>query len=78
MSIEIKEICLREKKYQYTLERKIVKNINLRIKPGYSMYVSANKRVSIKMIEDFIKSKESFILEAFEIEQVVNRIIIWR
>ena len=66
MSIEIRGICLREKKYQYTLERKTVKNINLRIKPGYSMYVSANKRVSIKTIEDFIKSKESFILEAFE------------
>lgn len=66
MSLEIREIRLGQRIFKYTLERKTVKNINLRIKPGLTMYVSANKRVSINIIERFIKSKENFILEAFE------------
>lgn len=65
MSLEIREIRLKGENYKYTLERKTVKNINLRIKPN-SIYVSANKRVPVKVIETFIISKEEFILEAFE------------
>ena len=63
--MEIRTIRLDRRDYNYTLERKAVKNINLRIKPGNVIYVSANKRVSVKVIEAFIKSKEAFILEAF-------------
>ena len=66
MSLEIREIRLGEENYKYTLERKKVKNINLRIKPDKNIYVSANKRVSVRVIETFIKSKEVFILEAFQ------------
>lgn len=66
MSLEIREIRLGDKDYKYTLERKTVKNINLRIKPGEIIYVSANRRVSVNVIEKFIKSKELFILEAFK------------
>lgn len=66
MSPEIREIRLRGEIYKYTLERKTVKNINLRVKPGYTIYVSANRRVSVKIIEAFIISKADFILEAFE------------
>ena len=66
MGIEIRKIRLRGKDYEYTLERKSVKNINLRIKPGEIIYVSANKRVNINVIEGFIKSKEDFILSAFK------------
>ena len=66
MSIEVRKVGLGGKDYNYTLERKAVKNINLRIKPGEIIYVSANKRVSVKVIESFIKSKEAFILEAFK------------
>ena len=66
MSLEIREIRLGEENYKYTLERKKVKNINLRIKPDKNIYVSANKRVSLRVIETFIKSKEAFILEAFQ------------
>ena len=66
MSLEIREIRLGEENYKYTLERKNVKNINLRIKPDKNIYVSANKRVSVRTIETFIKSKEAFILEAFQ------------
>ena len=66
MSIETREIKLGGEVCNYTLERKSVKNINLRIKPGQVIYVSADKRVSVGVIEAFIRSKEVFILEAFE------------
>ena len=66
MSVEIRKIRLGVKEYDYTLERKTVKNINLRVKPGEIIYVSANKRVPVNVIEGFIKSKEEFILEAFK------------
>lgn len=66
MSIETRKIKLGGEVCNYTLERKRVKNINLRIKPGQVIYVSADKRVSVSVIEAFIRSKEVFILEAFE------------
>lgn len=66
MSLEIREIRLGKENYKYTLERKKVKNINLRIKSDKDIYVSANKRVSVETIETFIKSKETFILEALQ------------
>lgn len=66
MSVEIRTIRLDRRDYNYTLERKAVKNINLRIKPGNIIYVSANRRVSVRLIETFIKSKEDFILETFQ------------
>ena len=66
MSIEVRKVGLGGKDYNYTLERKSVKNINLRIKPGQVIYVSADKGVSVGVIEAFIRSKEVFILEAFE------------
>ena len=66
MSIETREIKLGGEVCNYTLERKSVKNINLRIKPGQVIYVSADKRVPVGVIEAFIRSKEVFILEAFE------------
>ena len=34
MSVEVRKIRLGVKEYDYTLERKTVKNINLRVKPG--------------------------------------------
>lgn len=51
---------------EYNLERKKVKNINLRIKSDFSVNVSANKRVSLKYIDDFVISKGKFILSAFD------------
>ena len=50
----------------YTLERKSVRNINLRIKPDASIYVSAPHRVPLAEIERFIISKGSFIMDALE------------
>ena len=61
-----KSIDLGVRVIEYTLEYKRVKNINLRIKSDCSVSVSANKRVSIKEIECFMKSKADFIIKAIE------------
>ena len=50
----------------YTLERKNVRNINLRIRPDASIYVSAPHRVPLAEIEKFMISKGSFIVNALE------------
>lgn len=50
----------------YELERKRVKNLNLRIRPDGSVYVSANSRVSLASIDAFVAQKGDFILAAQE------------
>ncbi len=62
----IKILKINGEKFSYTLEYKNVKNINLRIRPSGEIYVSANKRTSVKTIESFIVSKAEFILKAVE------------
>ena len=51
---------------EYDLERKGVKNLNLRIKANQSVYVSANNNVSEHAIEDFLQSKAEYILKALD------------
>ena len=51
---------------EYELVRKSVKNINLRITSDTKVHVSANRRVSLERIENFIKSKSDFIFNAIE------------
>lgn len=51
---------------KYTLTYKSVKNINLRIKPNGSILVSAPHHVNIKIIDEFVISKASFINSALE------------
>lgn len=46
----------------YDLERKRVKNINLRIRSDCSVYVSANIWQSLTGIDSFVKSKGKYIL----------------
>ena len=55
--VEGREIC-------YQLERKNVKNLNLRVRKDGSVFVSANDRVPCKEIDLFIQSKASYILKA--------------
>lgn len=62
----IKRIKLFDREIEYNLQRKRVKNINLRIKPDKSITVSANDRVSERAIERFIIEKQYFILRALE------------
>ncbi|HBH96143.1 MAG TPA: M48 family peptidase [Ruminococcaceae bacterium] len=62
----IKEISLKGRKIIYNLERKNVKNINLRIKADQNVYVSANVYVTDDVIEEFLKSKADYILRALD------------
>ena len=48
----------------YQLTRKKVKNVNLRVKQDGSILVSANSRVPVAFIDDFIRQKQEFILSA--------------
>ncbi len=59
-----KQITLNGKTVEYDLQRKKVKNINLRIKPDGKISLSASPRVSQKVLEDFLRSKADFILNA--------------
>ena len=60
----IKEIVLNGNRIEYDLQRKDVKNINLRIKADRTIFLSANSRVSQEVIEEFIESKSEYILKA--------------
>ena len=62
----IKEIVLNGKRIEYDLQRKDVKNINLRIKADRTIFLSANFRVSQEVIEEFIESKSEYILKALD------------
>ena len=59
-------VCAGGKKIKYILERKQVKNINLRVRPDGSVKVSASPRVDESQIDDFVLSKAEFILKALE------------
>lgn len=50
--------------FSYTLIRKNVKNINLRVKPDGSIVVSAHPRVSKNYIDEFVQSQAPFIQKA--------------
>ena len=54
------------KAISYTLERKPVKNINLRIRADQSVYVSAPKDVAAKMVDAFVVEKSVYILRALK------------
>lgn len=49
----LKTVLLNGQKVNYFLERKKVKNINLRIKPDQTLHVSAHTRVPVSVDEAF-------------------------
>ena len=57
----------------YTLERKPVKNINLRIRPDKCVYVSAPKDVVAKMVDAFVVEKSAYILRSLKKFKDKNR-----
>ena len=57
------KIKLGEKEIEFELARKDVKNINLTIKPDFSIFVSASEEVPLEVILDFIEGKASWILK---------------
>lgn len=48
----------------YELTRKSVKNVNLRIRPDGSVAVSANRRVTLAFLDDFVRSEAEFFRAA--------------
>ena len=60
----IRSVKFNDNTIEYELQRKRVKNINLRVKSDGSVVVSANNRVSAQYIDSFVESKGEFILKA--------------
>ncbi|MDE6763147.1 MAG: M48 family metallopeptidase [Oscillospiraceae bacterium] len=63
-SNSIRTLLCGGREIRWVLTRKKVKNVNLRVKPDGIVYISANTRVSVKFIEDFIREKSEFIFSA--------------
>ena len=59
-------IKLNGREINYELERKKVKNINLRIRSDGSVYVSANDKISFDTITGFLTKKADYILAALD------------
>lgn len=68
MNTKIQEriVCAGEKNIKYILERKQVKNINMRVRPDGSVRVSAGPWADASQIDDFVLSKAEFILKAMK------------
>ncbi|MDD5902408.1 MAG: SprT family zinc-dependent metalloprotease [Oscillospiraceae bacterium] len=65
MSATSKRMVLAEgQEISYVLERKQVKNLNLRIKKDGSVFVSANDAVPYEEVDQFVFNKASYILGA--------------
>ena len=62
----VKELWLGGRLVRYDLQRKKVKNINIRVKSDMRVCVSASPRVSLVTIEEILKEKSDFILSALE------------
>ena len=62
----IKTINLNGREIRYNLERKNVKNINLRIKADQSINISASVRVSDGVIEEYLSTKAEYVLRALD------------
>ena len=62
----IRQVELCGRSVEYDLQRKNVKNINLRIKSDGSVCVSANNFVSVDTVERFMRDKADFILGAID------------
>ena len=60
------EISFGKRQIKYELERKEVKNINLRIRSDCSVYVSANQNIELETIGTFLISKSAYILAALD------------
>lgn len=66
MSTENKTVKHGDKSISYQLERKAVKNVNMRIKADGTIYISASSRVPISFIENFIHSRYDFIEKSLD------------
>ncbi len=62
----IKKILLDGRLISYDLQRKKVKNINIRVKRDLSVHVSASPKVTQREIDKILTEKSAFILSALE------------
>lgn len=62
----VRIVAAQGREISYCLERKNVKNLNLRVRKDGTVFVSANETVSCKEIDDFVCSKAYYIVEAIE------------
>lgn len=70
---EIRKIYFEDTELEYILERKQVRNINLRIYGSGTIYVSANPNVPLDVIEEFVSSKRDMIEKSMR--KFANKII---
>ncbi len=71
-SSEMRTILLEDTKICYKLERKSVKNINLRINTAGEVKVSASRKVPISCIEEFLREKQDVMIVAVRQAQEQN------
>ncbi|MBS3970480.1 MAG: M48 family metallopeptidase [Clostridia bacterium] len=64
--MEKHSIAYQGKDIEFEVLRKNVKNINLRIRPDMSIMVSANPKVPLEFIKDFVKQKSPWILKGIK------------
>ena len=64
MNSTMRTVVLDDCEIKYVLERKNVKNINLRIRKDGTVFVSANNLVPTDYIDNFVCIKSSYILNA--------------
>ena len=64
LSEMIRTVSSDDRPLEYILERKQVKNLNLRIRKDCSVHVSANPEVSVQEVDLFVISKIDFIRSA--------------
>ena len=64
VSEEKRMVVLEGRSFLYTLIRKNVKNINLRVKPDGQIIVSAGKRVPAEYVDSVIREKQQFLSRA--------------
>lgn len=66
MNLSMHTVSFDDTEITYQLERKPVKNLNLRIRKDGSIYVSANQAVSPAKVDTFVLSKGAYILSALK------------
>lgn len=65
-NVEIRHVFCNQRKVEYRLTRKNVKNVNLRIKADGSILISANYNVSVEFIDNFVKQKQELIIRTLD------------
>lgn len=63
---QLRKLQCNNKVIEYTLIRKSVKNINMRIKKEGTILVSANNKVPVSYIDSFVLSKQEYIFEILD------------